>query len=196
VFRLCFSPLCFRVCWLRCVSVSSADSRPELCGTDTHCLRCVGCIGTFTLRFFESDLRLPFTPLWLPVRSFNWYQSRFGSFPCLNRFCDPLWRPLSMFPRRHLLTSMGRITDIGKLALEPISRVEELEFGKLLRMRPILSLLFARVKMTRTNTMRTTKLLTFCLRVCVALSSIEWRILFLPIRFGPHSRTFTRVQIK
>jgi len=63
-----FAPVC--VCWLRCVSVPSPDSRPELCSTDTHCLRCVGCIGTFTLWFFESDLRLPFTPLWSSVRSF------------------------------------------------------------------------------------------------------------------------------
>ena len=29
-----------------------------------------GVIGTFSLRFFESDLRLPFTPLWSPVRYF------------------------------------------------------------------------------------------------------------------------------
>jgi len=44
------------------VSIPSADSRSELCGTDTLRPRCVGCNRDFFLRFFKSNLRLPFTP--------------------------------------------------------------------------------------------------------------------------------------
>ena len=43
------------------VGIPSADSRPELCGTGTHCSRRVRCNRDLFLSVFESDLRLPFT---------------------------------------------------------------------------------------------------------------------------------------
>ena len=59
--RFCsnFSRSSFRLC---VKSITSADSRSELCGTDTLRPRCVGCNRDFSLRFFKSNLRLPFTP--------------------------------------------------------------------------------------------------------------------------------------
>ena len=44
------------------MSIPSADSRSELCGTDTHRPRCVGCNRDLFLSVFELDFRLPFTP--------------------------------------------------------------------------------------------------------------------------------------
>jgi hypothetical protein len=59
--RFCsnFSRSSFRLC---VKSIPSADSRSELCGTDTLRPRCVGCNRDFSLQFFKLNLRLPFTP--------------------------------------------------------------------------------------------------------------------------------------
>ena len=59
------------------MSIPSADSRSELCGTDTHRPRCVGCNLNLFLSVFELDLRLPFTPLWSTIRSFSYKTERF-----------------------------------------------------------------------------------------------------------------------
>jgi len=42
-----------------CVSISSADSRLELCGTDTRSLRCVGCNRDFFSLVFRIGFEAP-----------------------------------------------------------------------------------------------------------------------------------------
>jgi len=44
------------------VSIPSADSRSELCGTDTHCLRCVGCNRDFFSPVFRIGFEAPIHP--------------------------------------------------------------------------------------------------------------------------------------
>jgi len=76
-FRSTFSPLFFHVCVLGwCVSIHSADSRSELCGTDTHHPRCVGCNRDLFLSIFESDFRLPFTPPLVACPVLHWLMHR------------------------------------------------------------------------------------------------------------------------
>ena len=40
----------------------SADSRSELCGTDTLHLRCIGCLGTFFSLVFRIGFEAPIRP--------------------------------------------------------------------------------------------------------------------------------------
>ena len=44
------------------MSIPSADSRSELCGTDTHCLRCVGCNRDFFSPVFRIGFEAPIHP--------------------------------------------------------------------------------------------------------------------------------------
>jgi hypothetical protein len=83
--RFCsnFSRSSFRLC---VKSIPSADSRSELCGTDTLRPRCVGCNRNFSLRFFKLNLRLPFTPpplvAYLVLQLMSAWSSVTDSKPC------------------------------------------------------------------------------------------------------------------
>ena len=66
----CFASSCvFR---LLSVGIPSADSRPELCGTDTPRSRCVGCNrNLFLFGFSNRILGSHSPPLWSPIWSFT-----------------------------------------------------------------------------------------------------------------------------
>jgi hypothetical protein len=187
--RFCsnFSRSSFRLC---VKSIPSADSRSELCGTDTLRPRCVGCNRDFSLRFF---LRLPFTPLWSPIWSFNWYQSLVELFSTLTG-SKTTWRPWRVLVRSLCLPARTML--IGRCVCEPSCKAWELRFGRLPRTRLTRCLPFGPHLFRCPSTRLTPRLSMPCSLAFLVRSSHVSRVFRKPTKFGRALRTTTRAHLR